>query len=129
MRALILVLSLLWTGAALASDVPASAPISDRATADDICTKTCKSFDCGWSGLWKPAANGIPGLCDCGTERMRFVPGGSFTDDAGAMKACLDICTLNGDVYSGEWEKKPSLFSMCGCLTVTDYCPAAHESK
>ena len=126
---LILVSVLFLAGPARASDVPAGAPLPDRAAADAVCPGVCKANDCGWSGEWKTAADGKGAMCDCGTERIRFVPGGQFTDDAGAMAACLETCVYNGDVYSGKWEHRPGLFSMCGCRVVADYCPGAHEGK
>lgn len=117
-----LILTLGSLGVAEASDIPSDIALDGLITASKHCPSVCAKHDCAWSGEWKPASEQAKGACDCGPERNRSVPGGSFRDQAGADAACPQICDLQGDKYKGGWDLVYGGYSVCKCIYVADWC-------
>lgn len=110
-----------------ASDVLPDERLSSAEQATSICPKTCRQFDCAWSGEWRPAETAAGdsdlGACDCGIPRIRNIPGGNIQNAEDAKVACHEICDLNDDKWNGQWQAVPGGFDVCGCTYVSEYCP------
>ncbi|GAB6052985.1 hypothetical protein JCM17960_18050 [Magnetospira thiophila] len=110
-------------GIVRASDVTAQRPITGDQDAPTVCEETCSAYKCGWSGEWRHGTDGAADVCDCGIERTRMIPGGTFRSAAEAAQGCNEVCDLNEDKWDGQWSPVPGGFATCGCRHVAEYCP------
>lgn len=126
MRFCLFAISLVWlslTGFDVAaSDIDAGVALKAPVDAAKVCPTVCDKHQCRWSGEWKASEPDANGKCDCGPERVRNIPGGTFRTQEGADANCIEICTLQGDRYTGKWGVIDGGFSVCGCAYVADYC-------
>jgi len=104
-------------------DVAKFGPLTNAIEAGDVCPKTCQSYECAWSGEWRPGDGGQVAVCDCGIKRTRYVPGGYTPTQKDAESICPETCALNGDKWGGTVSGAPGGYDMCGCTYVSDYCP------
>lgn len=110
---------LILPAAAGASDIPALEPLTSE-NVETVCPASCRAHGCGWSGEWRKEAGG--GVCDCGTERVRRIPGGHPRTREEAAEICTEICTMNADTWDGTLQAVAGGFPLCGCLHVAEWC-------
>lgn len=114
---------------AAATDTPAGTSILSDSGARMICPDVCGAVECGWNGLWHQTDDGSESFCECGTRRVRHIPGGNIRSNEVAAWACPEVCTLQGDTWDGTWETIPGAYTVCGCAYVAEYCPGADPNN